>query len=333
MVSSSASAHAYGAIARSISSDNRPMVASAVSMRGEHLGGQQAVVAVEVAPQRGPQLGELDAQAPLGQLGHGGGVTAAPDEGSQHRPAGHPQDVAGHRRQLDARVFEHLLQALGLAGALLDDDLAVAGEVTQLADRAWWHEARADQAVLDQLADPGRVADVGLAAGDVAQVVGVEQPALQVVFQQVVHLSSRRRWTPCRPRAPGGRTASPAAPTARRSWSRRCGSPGGAPPVGQAPGRRPRRSSCARPARRSARSTCPSTPPGSVAVARPEEPPCKESQVACSQQHFGVPEAPASDCCTGSPAPRLSDVAGRAPQFSSVQGGPAGHGRLLRRSS
>jgi hypothetical protein len=49
MVSSSASAHAYGAIARSISADSRWMVASAVSMRGEHLGGQQAVMTVEVA--------------------------------------------------------------------------------------------------------------------------------------------------------------------------------------------------------------------------------------------------------------------------------------------
>jgi len=41
--------------------------------------------------------------------------------------------------------------------------------------------------VLDQLADPLGVLDVGLAAGDVAQVAGVEQPALEVVFEQVVH--------------------------------------------------------------------------------------------------------------------------------------------------
>jgi hypothetical protein len=58
---------------------------------GQHLGGQQAVVGVEVAPQRGPQLGERDAQATLGQLGHGGGVAAAPDEGGEHRPARYPR--------------------------------------------------------------------------------------------------------------------------------------------------------------------------------------------------------------------------------------------------
>ena len=154
---------------------------------GQHLGGQQAVVDVEVAPQRRPQLGELGAQAPLGQLGHGRGVAAAADEGGEHGPARHPQDVAGHRRQLDARVLEHLLQALGLAGALLDDHLAVASQVAQLADRAWWHEAGADQAVLDQLADPGRVADVGLAAGDVAQVVRVQEPALEPLLERLEH--------------------------------------------------------------------------------------------------------------------------------------------------
>jgi hypothetical protein len=138
-----------------------------------------------VAPQRGPELGELDAQATLGQLGHSGGVAAAPDEGGEHGPARHPQDVAGHRRQLDARVFQHLLQALGLAGALLDDDLAVAGEVAQLADRAGWHKARADQAVLDQLADPGRIGHVGRAARHMVQVGRVQQPALELVLQQL----------------------------------------------------------------------------------------------------------------------------------------------------
>jgi hypothetical protein len=55
-----------------------------------------------------------------------------------------------------------------LAGALLDQRLAVAGQVAQLADRLGRHEARADQAVLDQLADPGRIGHIGLAAGHVA---------------------------------------------------------------------------------------------------------------------------------------------------------------------
>ena len=41
--------------------------------------------------------------------------------------------------------------------------------------------------MLHQLADPFRVLDVGLAAGDVAQVVRVEQPALEAVLEGLEH--------------------------------------------------------------------------------------------------------------------------------------------------
>jgi hypothetical protein len=47
----------------------------------------------------------------------------------------------------------------------LDLGLAVAGQLAQLADRLGRHKAWADQPVLDQLGDPGRIGDVGLAAG------------------------------------------------------------------------------------------------------------------------------------------------------------------------
>jgi hypothetical protein len=141
----------------------------------------------EAADQRRLELGELGAQAALGQLGQQLGVAHAGDQGPKHRPAGDAQDVGGHARQLDAGVLQQLLQPLRLAGALLDDGLAVAGEVAQLPDRRGWHEAGADQAVLDQLADPLGVGDVGLAAGHVAQVAGVEQPAVHGGLQPVVH--------------------------------------------------------------------------------------------------------------------------------------------------
>jgi hypothetical protein len=65
----------------------------------------------------------------------------------------------------------------------------------------------------------------------------------------------------------------------------------------------------------------------------PEEPRCKESQVACSQQQFGVPEASASEDCTGSPAPRLTDVAGRAPDFHPFRAARQGHERLVRKAA
>ena len=71
----------------------------------------------------------------------------------------------GDRGQLDPGVLEHLLQPLDL-GALLDLGLAIPGQVPQLTDLARRHEALAQQAVLKQLAQPRRVADIGLSPGD-----------------------------------------------------------------------------------------------------------------------------------------------------------------------
>jgi hypothetical protein len=72
----------------------------------------------------------------------------------------------------------------------------------------------------------------------------------------------------------------------------RYGSPGGVPHPSRARGRRPRRSSCARPARRSARSACPSDSSWSAAVARPEEPLCKESESRARSNTSGCPRLP-----------------------------------------
>jgi len=58
--------------------------------------------------------------------------------------------------------------------------------------------------VLQQLTDPGRVGHVGLAPRHVAQVAGVEDPALEPTRHVVERASSRRRWTPCPPGSRGG---------------------------------------------------------------------------------------------------------------------------------
>jgi hypothetical protein len=47
----------------------------------------------------------------------------------------------------------------------LDQPLAVAGQVAQLADGRRGHEAAAQQPTLQQLTQPGGITDVGLAAG------------------------------------------------------------------------------------------------------------------------------------------------------------------------
>jgi hypothetical protein len=50
----------------------------------------------------------------------------------------------------------------------------VAGQIAQRPDQWRWHETGPDRAVLDHLRDPRQVGHVGLAAGHVVQVLGVD---------------------------------------------------------------------------------------------------------------------------------------------------------------
>jgi hypothetical protein len=69
---------------------------------------------------------------------------------------------------------------------LPDERLAIADQGAQLTDRLRLHEARPHQPVLKQLAEPLGVLDVGLAAGHVLDVLGVNEPELEVVLEQVI---------------------------------------------------------------------------------------------------------------------------------------------------
>jgi hypothetical protein len=89
--------------------------------------------------------------------------------------------------ELDPGVLEHLLEPLDRPGPLVDLRLAKPGQIAQLADLPRRHEAGADQPVLHQLADPFRVLDVPFAAGDVAQVLRVEQSALESILERLEH--------------------------------------------------------------------------------------------------------------------------------------------------
>jgi hypothetical protein len=74
---------------------------------------QEPMMIGEVSLQRQLQLGDLAAQYPLGHLGQGPRVPFAADQGPQHRPPRLPQDVGGHRTQLDVRVLQDLVDAVG----------------------------------------------------------------------------------------------------------------------------------------------------------------------------------------------------------------------------
>jgi hypothetical protein len=73
---------------------------------GQDLGDQQPVmVGAEPAGQRLPQRWQLAPEPALGQGGQHLRVVGAGHQGFQHGPAGGPDDVGGHTRQLDPGVL------------------------------------------------------------------------------------------------------------------------------------------------------------------------------------------------------------------------------------
>ena len=88
-----------------------------------------------------------------------------------------PRMPVANRDSSDAGVLQHVVQALDLTGAVVDQRGAEPGQVPQSADWRRWHEARSDQSVFDELGDPYCVRDVALAARHDLDVLGVHQPA------------------------------------------------------------------------------------------------------------------------------------------------------------
>jgi len=82
---------------------------------------------------------------------------------------------------------------LDFASAFLDLGFAVADQVTQLPQRPGRHEAAADHAVLDQLAAPLGVLNIALAPGNVTQMTGIEQLALECARERLSHRRPIRR--------------------------------------------------------------------------------------------------------------------------------------------
>jgi hypothetical protein len=129
---------------------------------GEHLGQQEPVVVGEVPGERLLQPVDLGAHPAAGQLCEHLRVVLAGDQRGHHLPPRHPEDVAGHHRQLDLGVLEKLLRPLLLRGSCLDQVDPVAGHITQPTDLQRGNETRADHLPLGELAQPHRVQLVGL---------------------------------------------------------------------------------------------------------------------------------------------------------------------------
>lgn len=80
----------------------------------------------------------------------------------------------------------HLVEPVGLARPVLDEGLAVAGEVAELPDRGRRHEAPPQEPALQQLRDPGAVGHIGLPPGHVGHVGGVDQEEREGILEHVV---------------------------------------------------------------------------------------------------------------------------------------------------
>ncbi len=148
--------------------------------------GKEGVGGPEATGQRLGKRGDLDPHPPLGQLSELDGVTPTGDQRLQHRPPGHPGDVGSNRGQLDPRVLQQLFQALDLPRTLSHPRGPGAGEITQLPDRLKGNERAAHQPMGTELGQPRRVGDVGLAAGQILHMPGVDEHHVQVVLEQVV---------------------------------------------------------------------------------------------------------------------------------------------------
>jgi hypothetical protein len=112
------------------------------------------VVLGEASGERLGERGDLRTHPPFREVSEHGRVTLAGDERLEHRPAGDPADVGGHRGELDAGAFEELLEALDLPVPFTGDRRAGAGEVAQLADRLGRDEPPTDEPARAQIGEP-----------------------------------------------------------------------------------------------------------------------------------------------------------------------------------
>ena len=130
---------------------------------------------IEPAVQSLGQLWDFSAQLLLSHVGHHRGVGLTGEQRLQHRPRRLAVEVGSDRGQFDPGVFEEFLQPLDLAGAFPRHRGAGARQISQLSDRFRWDERPTDQTMGTELGQPGRVSNVGLAAGQVLHVTRVDQ--------------------------------------------------------------------------------------------------------------------------------------------------------------
>ena len=235
-------------------------------------------------------------QATLGQLGQHGRVVGSRDQRVQHRPAGGAQHVAGDRAQLGSRRPPRPWPAAGPHGSARRSAPCGRGADRAAPGSAWAPRTRvgpgrAQPADRSTPSRPHRAWARARCAGG-----GIQQPALEVVFQQVVHRPPvhpgglhpdhghakagqpiTQQHQPCRGR--------PKRPRLLQPTPAGSGTPTVAVTLAL---------STSRPAQRSMSRSMAAPSRGRRQHNRPEEPQHAESEVRAPSNSPGVPEAPAS---------------------------------------
>jgi hypothetical protein len=133
----------------------------------------RAVMLGDAPSKRFAQLGCPLSRSALCQARQCRRVGLASHDGIEHGPSAFARHVRQHAAKLEVGVLEHLLDAQRVLRDFPHQLFAGAGEIAQLLYGLRRHEAGADQAVSQQVGNPHRIVDVGLAAGNVADVRGV----------------------------------------------------------------------------------------------------------------------------------------------------------------
>ncbi len=101
----------------------------------EQFANQQLVMCLDSPVQRQTQRGQLFAEPSFGQLSQDLRVGLALLNGREHTSATDPNNITGHRAQFDIGCLQHLVNAINLLGARLDEVLAIPCQISQDPDR------------------------------------------------------------------------------------------------------------------------------------------------------------------------------------------------------
>ena len=129
------------------------------------------------------QLGAFLARRPLGQIGEFFRIIHSLDERLQDRPTALSQHIGKDAAEFQIRILKHLLNTRRVLRDFTHQLFAGARQIPQFLDRCRGHEARANQAMREQIGNPPGITHIGLAPRHVADVLSVGKHQLEVPFE------------------------------------------------------------------------------------------------------------------------------------------------------